>query len=117
MTNNSDKAEELLKRADEVDDPAGLAGVKKDGGRLVLLGKADMSGGVRETVRGGACCSGCTLAFVCLERCSQYMSEGQKQREGEMGERSRGLGGAGNACMHRSFPILRSHSHRSTGCP
>ena len=66
MTNNSDKAEELLKRADEVDDPAGLAGVKKDGGRLVLLGKADMSGGVRETVRGSACCSVCAHTRLCL---------------------------------------------------
>ena len=100
VTNNADKAEELLKRADEVDDPAGVAGVKKDGGRLVLLGKADMSGGVRETVRGGACCSGCTPAFVCLELRSQSMSEGQWKQ------------GWGRTCHLCS---LRSLSIRCTG--
>jgi hypothetical protein len=51
VTNNPDRAEDYLKRAEELEEAQTTAGHADAGSRLVLLGKGDASQSVRETVR------------------------------------------------------------------
>ena len=52
VTNNADRAEDYLKRAEKIDDPSNSqSGVRRDGGRLVFMGRGDTSSNTRESVR------------------------------------------------------------------
>ena len=50
MTNNPDRAEDYLKRAEELEEAQVTVGHRSSDGRLVLMGRGDTSGTVRETV-------------------------------------------------------------------
>ena len=51
VTNNPDRAEDYPKRAEEVEEAQVTVGHRSSDGRLVLMGRGDTSGSVRETVR------------------------------------------------------------------
>ncbi len=50
MTNNPDRAEDYLKRAEELEEAQVTVGHRSSDGRLVLMGRGDSSGTVRESV-------------------------------------------------------------------
>lgn len=60
VTNNTEGAEELLKRADEIDDPTNQSLNNREGSRLLLMGRGDLSNYARESVRAPFMCSPAT---------------------------------------------------------